>query len=147
VRKETCQIGVLFTTGVNDSLNGRLSQAAARRTHSMRISDRADHIVTHEFGHALTLKHEHQHPDAPIVWNKSQVLADMSGILTPAQVKSNIFDRLSRNLVCATSSGFDKPSIMQYGIPARWTTNGFSSRQSTRISQGDIACLAGVYGA
>jgi hypothetical protein len=35
--------------------------------------------VLHEFGHALGLVHEHQHPAGGIQWNRPQVLRDLSG--------------------------------------------------------------------
>lgn len=148
VAKSEAQISIKFDQGVNDSLIGRSSQPAARSGFSMRIQDRKPWVVTHEFGHALCLKHEHQHPEAPIKWDEKAVIAELrkQGISEDA-VRSNIFKRLSKDLICAASPGFDEESVMLYAIPARWTNQTFTSRTNSAPSASDIACVLGVYDA
>ncbi len=148
VPQARAEISIAFDQGVNDSKIGRDSLNAARSGYSMRIHQRAEYIVTHEFGHALCLKHEHQHPASGIVWNKERVYADLAaqGITDRAVIKRNIFDPLSADLICATSPNFDAASIMSYQIPASWTLNGFSSRIPDHLSDGDVACVLGIYG-
>lgn len=81
-------------------------------------------VVTHEFGHALGLIHEHQNPTARIPWNKPAVYAYYQGspnFWTREQVDINLFTRYSAEIT--RFSEFDPASIMLYPIPAQFLTN------------------------
>lgn len=92
--------------------------------------------VIHEFGHAIGLKHEHQHPEAGISWNKNAVYEDLERIGWRKEVVDyNIFRILSTN--SHIYGKYDPNSIMHYPIPRHWTTNGYSVNVNFNLSQGD----------
>lgn len=81
-------------------------------------------VVTHEFGHALGLIHEHQNPAANIPWNKEAVYAYYQGApnyWTREQVDVNLFTRYGADVT--RYSEFDRESIMLYPIPAEFVTD------------------------
>jgi len=81
-------------------------------------------VVTHEFGHALGLIHEHQNPSANIPWDKEAVYAYYQGspnFWTRQQVDINIFTRYSADIT--RFSEFDRESIMLYPIPEDFVTD------------------------
>ena len=83
-------------------------------------------VVTHEFGHALGLIHEHQSPAAGISWDRPKVIDyyEKNDGWTEAMVQANIFDQASADTT--NFSAFDPFSIMEYEIRAEWTTYGYS---------------------
>jgi serralysin len=145
VPQKDAQITINMASNRNNSIVGRNSIPFAPKQATMNLSDIVDSIIMHEFGHALGLQHEHQHPQAPINWNRSKVYADMAAIgWTPDMVDANIFARLGSNLRCIGSPGFDAQSIMLYPVPAGWATN-FVSGLNMSISDADRKCLIGLY--
>jgi hypothetical protein len=103
-------------------------------------------VVLHEFGHALGMVHEHQHPEHAIAWNKEAIYNEL---MTPPynwtkqDVDFNLFQPYTDE---ETNSGqFDKDSIMIYEIPEHWTTNGFSSRRNMDLSDEDIRFIREQY--
>lgn len=81
-------------------------------------------VVTHEFGHALALIHEHQNPSANIPWNKEAVYTYYQAApnyWTREQVNINIFTRYSADVT--RFSAYDRDSIMLYPIPAQFVTD------------------------
>lgn len=100
--------------------------------------------VLHEFGHALGLEHEHQHPKNNIKWNKPVVYAYYAQQgWGKSQVDFNIFKKLSRTQT--NYSAYDKYSIMHYAIPANHTTNGFSVGWNIDLSKTDIQFIKNQY--
>ncbi len=109
---------------------------------SAEESDRA--VVQHEFGHAIGLNHEHNHPQGGIQWNKPRVYSDMAKQRwTKEQVDFNIFSVY--NNADAVLAPVDKKSIMMYPIPPEWTTNGFKVGRNTSISDDDKEFIAAQY--
>lgn len=103
-------------------------------------------VILHEFGHALGLRHEHQHPASGIAWNEEIVYADMAARgWSRAKTKRNILDAFSVNYMCKGAQTFDPNSIMLYPIPSRWTVNGFSSAQNSQLTSADLACVHATY--
>jgi hypothetical protein len=48
-------------------------------------------------------------------------------------------------MICAASPDFNAQSIMSYQIPRGWDKNGFTSTIPHQLSDGDIACVYGLY--
>jgi len=102
-------------------------------------------VVLHEFGHALGMIHEHQNPVAKIAWNKAVVYeAYKNGMGWSKQmVDNNIFKPYDKDITQFTE--FDLGSIMGYPIPAKFTTNGFSTGFRSGLSSTDIAFIRHLY--
>jgi len=102
--------------------------------------------VTHEFGHALGMIHEHQHPLANIPWDKDKVYAYYAGYpnyWTKEQVDNNLFAKYSTTQT--QFSSYDKNSIMHYSVSSSLTTNGFSVGENTVLSATDKQFIAQIY--
>ncbi|MBD1545957.1 matrixin family metalloprotease [Roseibium aggregatum] len=74
----------------------------------------------HEIGHALGLKHEHQNPNAGIVWNRQAVYDYFARTQNPpwdeAKTDANILNTLDPTTVDGTN--WDPDSIMHYAFAA-----------------------------
>ena len=73
----------------------------------------------HEIGHTLGLPHEHQNPNAGIVWNEDAVIARFSGPpnnWSQQQIHWNILRKIPANTV--HGSAWDPNSIMHYPFEA-----------------------------
>ena len=103
-------------------------------------------VVIHEFGHALGLLHEHNHPQALISWNRPAVYADLEGepnFWDKSTIDANVFAKFDESTVITTD--FDKASVMIYTIPSNWTTDGRSFMPSPKLSDGDAATIRRLY--
>lgn len=100
--------------------------------------------VIHEFGHALGLKHEQQHPLNTISWNKPVVYAYYAKQgWDKNQVDLNVFSKIS--VGSSNYSSYDKNSIMHYPIDPALTTNGYSVGWNTVLSATDKQFIAAQY--
>lgn len=100
--------------------------------------------VLHEFGHAVGLEHEHQHPDAGIPWDKPKVYEFYARHgWTRQMVDNNIFARFDRNLTQFTR--YDAMSIMHYPVQNELTVGDFEVNWRTELSQTDKHFLAELY--
>lgn len=103
-------------------------------------------VVIHEFGHALGLLHEHNHPNAKIRWNKAAVNADLSGdpnFWDQETIDSNVYEAYDKSEVVTTD--FDAASVMIYTIPAHWTLDGRAFMPSSKLSDGDRETIRLLY--
>ena len=103
-------------------------------------------VVIHEFGHALGLLHEHNHPGARVEWDKAAVKADLGGapnFWDDATIAHNVFAKFEASTTITTD--FDSASVMIYTIPSHWTTNGRSFMPSWKLSAGDAATIRKLY--
>jgi hypothetical protein len=110
-------------------------------------NDEFARVVTHEFGHALALIHEHQNPTASIPWNKEAVYAYFQGApnyWTKEQVDINLFTRYSADIT--RFSEFDPNSIMLYPIPSEFLLNPrFAVGWNRALSETDKRFIAILY--
>ncbi len=100
--------------------------------------EEARRVITHEFGHALGLIHEHQNPISAIKWNKPAVYRDLSGPPNNwdrATIDHNMFESYPSNEIAGTT--LDWHSIMMYPIPASWTLDRSSAGLNTDLSPMD----------
>jgi len=100
----------------------------------------------HEFGHALGMIHEHQHPLVSIPWDKPKVYAYYAGspnYWSTADVDNNIFAKYSTSQT--NYSAYDKFSIMHYSVPESLTVGTYSVGNNTVLSSTDKTFIAAVY--
>jgi hypothetical protein len=100
--------------------------------------------ITHEFGHALGLLHEHMHPNSGIKWNYSRVYAHylQTQNWSKEQVDRNVFQKYS---VSQTNGIYDASSIMHYPIPKDFTIDGYEVGLNTNLSNGDKNVVSKLY--
>lgn len=103
-----------------------------------------NHLVLHEFGHALGLGHEHQNPATTIQWNKPVVYAEYakSG-WDAAKVDFNILNPVPVSQ--ADYTFFDENSIMLYSFPASFTLNNYSALYKIILSDEDKTSIGTIY--
>jgi len=70
--------------------------------------------AAHEIGHTLGFPHEHQNPNAGIVWNKKAVYDRM--LLTKGWDKATVDHNIINKLTGVTGSNWDSTSLMHYGF-------------------------------
>ena len=103
-------------------------------------------LVLHEFGHALGLVHEHQHPALGISWNRPKVYnfyARRPYCWDRDDVNRNIFERYNRDRTMHSEP--DTDSIMMYPINPTLTTDGFGVELNTVLSENDKAFIRKCY--
>jgi len=102
-------------------------------------------LILHEFGHAIGLQHEHQHPENNIQWNKPVVyqwFLDRLG-WSREVVDFNLFQAKPKNTVyyCA----YNPSSIMHYFILQEFTLNNFEVGDNTTLSTEDKNFIQKLY--
>ncbi len=100
--------------------------------------------VVHEFGHALGMHHEHQHPDADIPWDLPKLYAHFAKAGESAEeVDRQILYKVDRSLMLA--SRYDRKSIMHYPVRQELTIGDWSIPQNLKISRKDKAFMRKAY--
>jgi serralysin len=103
-------------------------------------------VVLHEFGHALGLIHEHQTPTGGIHWKRDIIYAELGAppnSWSKQTVDLNLFQPWEAGETNFTT--VDPTSIMMYPIPARWTTDGFTTGLNAKLSNVDREFITQQY--
>ncbi len=104
-----------------------------------------ERVVVHEFGHALGLIHEHQHPEHKINWDKEAVYDYYCNTLkwTRAQVDHNLFAAQAARET--QFSQYDAASIMHYPVPPQFTLDRKAVGWNKKPSEADKTFIAKIY--
>ncbi|KAK8054969.1 hypothetical protein PG993_000196 [Apiospora rasikravindrae] len=143
----TSDIRITFYTGYNSSYVGLDNRNRPQNEPTMDLNMNqstaawVQHIVLHEFGHALGLKHEHQHPDCSFQWNLTKLKASGK---TQRYIDIN-YKKLSPDYPKVLTP-YDENSIMHYNVDkgdARKSTKYVPL--STVLSSGDKSLILKLY--
>lgn len=101
--------------------------------------------VLHEFGHALGLEHEHQHPRANIPWNKPKVYKTYASQY--GWDKETVDEQIFTPKVADSlrNAPYDKTSIMHYPIPKEFTDGVWEVGTYSELSEQDIKSIKEFY--
>ena len=104
-----------------------------------------ERVILHEFGHALSLGHEHQNPAVSIQWNETVVIEAYK--LTQGWTKKEIEDYVLTPLTIDQTNftSFDPQSIMLYPISNRWTIGDFETGYNRTLSATDKSFINARY--
>jgi hypothetical protein len=102
-------------------------------------------IVLHEFGHALGLQHEHQHPKATIPWDKPKTYKYYKEKYDWDEdvVDFNLFKTFEINEHFLAP--YDKDSIMHYVVDNEVTLGDFEVGENSKISMLDRRAMRKIY--
>ncbi|PYC19023.1 hypothetical protein [Pseudomonas mosselii] len=137
--------------GVNFSFLGTWAQEVDGPTMALgsKLSDPLfESFVLHEFGHALGMEHEHQHPRANIPWDLDAVRQLLAAVLadeanSPDELADLIEEDLAIQFLPLPDNGdllilpYDKRSIMHYRIRQKHTRHDFKRSHNLKISKKD----------
>lgn len=100
--------------------------------------------IMHEFGHALGLQHEHQHPDNTLDFDRERVYQEYAKHgLTREETDAFVLNPLNReNLIFL---GYDKDSIMNYGFAEGTIRNRGAIPRGNDLSKGDKEFAEFIY--
>ena len=98
----------------------------------------------HEFGHALGLMHEHQHPENTVDWNTQAVFHEYtSESVSEDLIQEQFLDVFSDPEFLVTP--YDKKSVMHYHVPGRLRSNEQDIPGNTHLSKGDQDAIRKLY--
>lgn len=105
--------------------------------------DEDQHLILHEFGHALGLVHEHAREDANMEWNEEEVRKAFPG-KDDTWLRVNVYDEFKRHET-NHSRIVDPYSIMCYPIEPRFTKSGRVFFRSSKLSDTDKQHIGHIY--
>lgn len=145
--------------GVNFSFLGNqaLEVDGATMALGVKLSDPLfESYVLHEFGHALGMEHEHQHPQANIPWDLDALRQLLAVLLVddannPDDLDELIEEDLATQFLPLPDNSdllilpYDSQSIMHYRIRQKLTHHGFKRSHNLKISKKDKRFMHLVY--
>ncbi|WP_025110893.1 M12 family metallopeptidase [Pseudomonas sp. H1h] len=144
------EIRISTTDDVSNSYLGTDALLVPSDLPTLRLGIDPDHVefdltVLHEFGHALGMQHEHQHPSANIPWDVPKVYEYYNRHFqwTVEDVDKNIFNTL--DVSTSLKGPYDKSSIMHYEIPNELTLGNWEVGVNTKISKLDRRNMRKAY--
>lgn len=151
----TAPVRVAFDPGSSWSYIGVRCMNAAPEAPTMNFgwvephvsAPQIQRVVLHEFGHALGLMHEHQHPGVAIPWNRPVLYEHYrrTNGWSPQDVETQVIAPVLAET--AVLGAYDAESIMGYVIPPELVTEpGWSRGFTYVISAGDKALAQRLYG-
>jgi hypothetical protein len=112
-------------------------------------------MVLHEFGHALGLYHEHQHPDAGIAWDKAALRRYLSTRFSEEERAHPDYDEIAERLISQNydpityqpriTLRYDQKSIMHYPINNAYTVGDHASDWAVELSAKDKQFMRMIY--
>ncbi|WP_194790065.1 M12 family metallopeptidase [Pseudomonas sp. UFMG81] len=132
----------------NESYVGTDALTATAETMNLNVQPgdaSFEHVVLHEFGHALGAEHEHQHPDAAIPWNMIEVLKQVSESLGWSY--QEIMEEMigTRDDVGLVKTAYDPTSVMHYAVPQAFTHGDWEVGLNSTLSEKDLAFMRLAY--
>ena len=108
------------------------------------LNAKTSQTVAHEFGHALGLKHEHQHPYRALKFNDENVYKEHDRYHQPRQqADEQILKTFDPRQVYF--SQYDPRSIMHYGMPGEYFTDNMPTPENYELSATDIQFISALY--
>lgn len=114
---------------------------------SFEVSDEWRRVVLHEFGHALGLEHEQQHPERKLQMDEEkvyQVYMTTQG-WSRQQVYEQVIKKANPKPEEWEGTDWDKDSIMHYEFPPELTKDGRGVGWNTKLSQKDKEHIGKMY--
>ncbi|MFS2138547.1 M12 family metallopeptidase [Duganella sp. Dugasp56] len=121
---DTAQIRIAFMRGDGawsyigrDCLSIPIGQPTMNFGWDLLQDPRTVGVAIHEIGHAIGLPHEHQNPNAGIVWNVAAVMTAFSeppNSWDEQTIRNNILNKLEKSEI--KGSKWDPASIMEYSF-------------------------------
>lgn len=104
-----------------------------------------EHVVLHEFGHALGAEHEHQHPGANIPWNLPEVLKSVTAM--PGWTHQHVMEEMigTRDDVGLVKTDYDPSSVMHYPVPQAYTLGDWEVGLNSQLSDKDLTFMRLAY--
>ncbi|KAK7985819.1 hypothetical protein PG996_004939 [Apiospora saccharicola] len=132
-----------ITSGHSRSNIGLRASHGSADDYTMRLNLKGDsnwnqRRILHEFGHALGLEHQHQHPDSGIDWN----LTELKRRFKEQRIRRSFLPKIER----LRSVPYDRDSVMHYPIDKDLTNNLCRSIPlNIVLSEGDKKLLRSMY--
>jgi Astacin (Peptidase family M12A) len=156
---DTAQIRIAFIRGDGSwSYIGRDCLGIPTRQPTMNFGwdllkdPRTVGVAIHEIGHAIGMPHEHQNPNAGIVWNVAAVMDTFSAppnSWDEQTIRNNILNKLPKSEI--KGSKWDHNSIMEYSFgpgmvsaPSPFDVDGINP-PGDRLSEMDVAWTRRFY--